>query len=112
MKEYELEDIINFGKYNGSTIKEIVNASILYRNGNYLIWCSENIPNFKLSDTVKKYYRKKLGEKRENNYEENYYGKEKATSSSRSNYKGDYGAHSCPGDWMGMDPSDFGVPNC
>jgi hypothetical protein len=41
---YGLADKLNFGKYKGIAVKELVEE-----NPNYLLWCEENIAWFKLS---------------------------------------------------------------
>ncbi|MCD8438372.1 hypothetical protein LNI90_11605 [Tenacibaculum dicentrarchi] len=42
---YKLDDILNFGKYKGRTIKEIIQEDI-----NYIVWCLIQIDDFQLSD--------------------------------------------------------------
>lgn len=41
---YDLDDQINFGKYNGKTIKEILDV-----NPDYLCWCIKNLDSFAIS---------------------------------------------------------------
>lgn len=103
---YNLNTILQFGKFKGKTVESIITYSNLTNKyTNYMIWASNNIPNVILSNEVKESYRKMLNKKT----------KEKLkylNSSSNYQYEGDHGAHSCPGDYMGMGPSDFGIPNC
>ncbi len=47
MITYELESSLNFGKFKGSTIKEIADLEPSYLN-----WCAINIDDFYLSEVV------------------------------------------------------------
>jgi hypothetical protein len=46
-KVWNLKDRLTFGKYKGNTIAEVVS-----KNAQYLIWCSNSIEWFELSDSA------------------------------------------------------------
>lgn len=46
-QEKTLDDIINFGKYKGKTIHQV-----LHSDASYLVWAHNNIKWFKLSEGV------------------------------------------------------------
>ena len=55
MKELGLDDILDFGKYKGEKISEV-----LLKDAQYIEWCMWNIPTFILSNEVQKMLVKQL----------------------------------------------------
>ena len=47
MKSYDLETTMNFGKYKGKTLREILTA-----NPNYVNWCLINVDYFHISNST------------------------------------------------------------
>lgn len=54
MKEYSLETVMNFGKYNGLTTKEIIELE-----PSYISWTILNLEHFYLDDNSIKYLQNK-----------------------------------------------------
>ena len=95
---YKLNSVVPFGKYKGLTIKKIVDESLQsFKTQNYLRWCIHNVKGFKLSPKAKSYYLKQ-----EKKMIDSY-------PDITDYYPGDYGQSSCPGDYMGMCPEDYGI---
>lgn len=46
-KQYNSETLLNFGKYNGSTIEDVINIE-----PSYIYWCIENIGEFRITSEV------------------------------------------------------------
>ena len=44
IKYYGLKDVLSFGKYRGQQVCGVIDLDI-----NYITWCWDNIPTFKLS---------------------------------------------------------------
>jgi hypothetical protein len=109
MQILNINDTMPFGKYKGIKIEKLINEwHFLNSPQNYLNWAINNWKNIEFSEEVKKaikHNQKELSELQSEN--ERIHPKEKNKS-----YKGDFGAFSCPGDYMGMGPSDFGIPYC
>lgn len=51
MKCYCLEEILPFGKYRGLPIREVIDLDF-----DYITWCLDNIPTFKLSKDAERAY--------------------------------------------------------
>ena len=107
MVELKLRDRMPFGKYKGEKIYAILGIKMKgipikheYGHGvDYLNWFHKNVKDVKLHKDVL-FKMKKIEQKvaRESaDYSEPYY------------HYGDYGQSSCPGDYMGMCPEDYGI---
>lgn len=53
IKYYGLKDVLSFGKYRGQQVCDVIDLDI-----NYITWCLDNIPTFKLSKDAEEAYNK------------------------------------------------------
>ena len=107
MKEFELTTEFDFGKFKGEILKDVIDFisdESQNKYDNYIMWCV-NKKIISLSEQAREYIAESFFKWRRAHptlYPEH----------SSKSYYGDYGQSSCPGDYMGMGPADFGVPNC
>lgn len=107
----EIDSKMPFGKYEGVYIKIMLNFEHFTEGVTYLEWAIKTWNNVKFSEEIKKLVKQKI--ENENKYISKLQSKyEFEFSKERQSSRGDHGAFSCPGDYLGMGPSDFGIPHC
>ena len=107
--EITLNTIMDFGKYKGIKVSELLPenpnphcSSELRKHINYFAWIQRETQH-----SLHKEVSTRIKDIHNIIHIHTPY-----PSKSYNSSRGDYGQSSCPGDYMGMGPGDFGIPNC
>ena len=109
--EITINDVMPWGKYKNIPIKTMLNWEHFCEFIPYLDWAIKNWNNVTFSEEIIISVEKQM--KKEDDYvfklRSQYKNDHPELYNKRKSYIGEYSQSSCPGDYMGMGPEDFGI---